>query len=56
MPATASISKKLPRTKPHAQPRKVAAAKGSGFPDRKGNVRTLANQLTALRGAGAFKK
>lgn len=54
--ATFPKAKTLRRTMTHAQLHDFAATKRRGLPDRKGTIRTLANRLQALRGAGAFKK
>lgn len=39
-----------------AKLREFSTTKRTGLPNRAANVRTLATRLTALRGAGAFRK
>lgn len=54
--ATFPKAKQLRRRMSPAQLREFATTKRSGLPNRTAHVRSLANRLTAMRGAGAFQK
>lgn len=54
--ATFPKARKLRQQMTPAKLREFASTPRTGLPNRAANVRTLANRLTAMRGAGAFQK